>query len=224
MEYRENPLKNIKTEGRLFVLTALLSAADLEGTVSDLRPKNLVYDIYGRVTLKASNEEELQSEDSMDKASNISGESFVKQYKALCGHLLQDKYKYSDYYEGGMSLLEKDSFLKNIKESETIEEVKAALLGEYQKIYREDKEKKSLVGKKKYFAIRLALAMISVLLCGACVYILFNYFRETRIDKAMIASYEAYLNKDYPKCINAMSNIKMKDIDEDRKHQWNFTI
>lgn len=73
------------------------------------------------------------------------------------------------------------------------------------------------MGKKKYFAIRLALAMISVLLCGACVYILFNYFRETRIDKAMIASHEAYLNKDYPKCINAMSNIKMKDIDEDTK-------
>lgn len=222
MKFENKPVLEIKKEGRLFTLAALLSVAELEGRVDDLQPKKLVYNIFGNIKSKKKKEIGNESEETFDEcmdesAEMISGDAFIERYKSLCGHLLQEKYSYEDYLKGGLSLLNKNEFLKKVYQAVRVEEIVAVLLDEYEKVYHEEHEQKVGVNRRKYVSLKIAMIVVAVLLAVSCAYIVYNYMRETRIDKAYIAGHEAYLNRDYPLCINSLAGVDISDLDKSTK-------
>lgn len=215
MKYKNNPISDIKKEGKLFVLTALLSVAKLENEIDSLNPKDLVYNIFGKIEKKelSADEEELQIDNEVTKNKILFGDEFVLEYKSLCGHLLQKKYVFDDYLQGGLSLLNKNKLLKEINAAPSAEDISEILFKEYEKEYHEKHYLEKSVRKSKYLALKISVVLVSLLLAGACTYIVYNYVRETKIDKAYIAGHEAYLVRDYPKCLNSLASVKIEDID-----------
>lgn len=215
MEYVGKPVNNIKKEGLLFVLTALIGVGSKEEKITDLNPNKLVYDIFGNVD---EIEPDLEREEC-----NVSYEGdgveadFLSQYKSLCGHLLQKKYKYEDYLKGGLSLLKKDKGLKKLYEAKETSEVLEILKDKYEKEYQEVYISSCKINRKKYLTIKWALVLVSVLLVGAISYICVNHVRQTVINKAIIKGHESYLMKDYLGCLDALSDVTLKRIDKPTK-------
>lgn len=202
---RVKPLKEIKKEGKLEKITALISIVNLnQETV--LAPSVLTYDIYYHISEKESEEE------SKDRRT-----TFIEEYKALCGYLLQNKYKYDDYIKGGLSLLTRDEFLKKIYEAKKVEEIEQILYEEYENTYKEEKATKCLVGRRKYFAIRVVLGVVSALLLVSVAYIVYDYFYQAKQNAAYISGYEAYIVKDYPLCIDKLTDVAIDNLDKTTK-------
>ncbi len=163
-------------EGLLFVLTALIGVGSKEEKITDLNPNKLVYDIFGNV-------DEIEPDPEREEC-NVSYEGdeveadFLSQYKSLCGHLLQKKYKYEDYLKGGLSLLKKDKGLRKLYEAKETSEVLEILKDKYEKEYQEVYISSCKINRKKYLTIKWALVLVSVLLVGAISYICVNHVRQ----------------------------------------------
>ena len=215
MEYAGKPINNIKAEGLLFVLTALIGIGNKEEKIQNLNPEMLVYDIFGNVDQAEVNPE---AEESKRSDEDYKPEvDFLSQYKSLCGHLLQKKYKYDDYLKGGLSLLKKDKGLMKVYEAKDTSEVLEILKEKYEKEYKEVYVSSCKINRKKYLTIKWALVFVSVLLVGAISYICVNHVRQTVINKAIIRGHESYLIKDYLGCLDALSDVSINKIDKPTK-------
>ncbi|MFT3984218.1 MAG: type VII secretion protein EssB/YukC [Lachnospiraceae bacterium] len=200
MTDEKKPLKEIKKEGKLFVLMALLdvgSYAELGETYSfTLDPENLYYDIHAKVDI--GQKEELERGKSMD---------FLSEYKSLIGFCLQKKYGFEDYRQGGISLLSKNRFLKQIKEAETLEAVIELLQREYEEVYYEKHFRICEVKKGVYAGLRIYTVLLTILFIFLAAYSIYNHEWKTKKDQAFINAYELYLDKDYVAVIDKVSEI-----------------
>lgn len=200
MTDEKKPLKEIKKEGKLFVLAALLDAgtyAKLSETYSfTLNPENLYYDIHAKIGIEQK--EKLERGRSMD---------FLSEYKSLIGFCLQKRYGFEDYRQGGISLLDKNKSLKQIKEAETLEAVIEILQRKYEEVYQEKYFRMSEVKKGAYVGLRVYTLILTILFACLAVYSIYNYEWETKKDKAFIDAYESYLDKDYVAVIDNVSAI-----------------
>ena len=79
-------------------------------------PDNLYYDIHGTVYVLMRY---LRQEPP--------AYSFVEKYRSLIGAVLQERYSYRDYLEGGQGLLEKDPFLATIRGMTRTRDIQEAL-------------------------------------------------------------------------------------------------
>lgn len=202
MEYTDKAISEIRAEGELFILAALIDLGRLNGCELSLAPAYLTFDINARIKV---------SEEHMTEA------GFISEYKALIGSLLQNKYTYTDYIQGGLSLLGKNRKLKGIFKAETIEELLEILKEKYAKEYDRIHNKCKLVNRTNDLIIKILLSAVSILFLGLLSYSIYNYLWETRIDNAYIIGLEAYLNKDYPTCINGLETVSIDHLDKDTK-------
>ena len=198
--------KEIKSEKREEILIALMDCAKLSEVCKhykvQLYPENLYYDIHRHV--------KVMFRDVYGSGEIFEEEDFLNQYKALIGFALQDRYSFEDYYDGGMDLLNKDSFLKNISDIKSIKEIHTCLLEEYERTLQENKENKLEVNRKKYRRTKVALRITGVFLTIAIAMIGFYFIWERPYKSAVIEAEKSYLKMNYSGVIEAYRNVDMK--------------
>lgn len=169
-----------------------------------LEPRNLYYDIQGRVFVKSR---DVYGAGDACSTKHCSMEYFLEQYKALAGCTLTKKYKFEDYLNGGDDLLWEDSFLAELAECTKVAQAVGLLQEEYQ-AYRQEHQKKYVeVARSKNIMQKLTLAVT----CVAAVVSLseFGYMAvwERPYQRAAVAANEAYLKSDYAAAVEAMEAV-----------------
>ncbi len=199
--YDNKSMENIKKEELLFVISALIDVAKYSELSREkyfsLNPENLTYTMHAMVEIDVI--DELTRDKQMD---------FLDQYKALIGFCLQKKYSFDDYYMGGMSLLEKGSFLKQIKAIVSVDEIVDILKEEYDKVYVDKYNYRQEVSRSKFRVLKVYTSIITLVLLLICGYSMYSFLHETRINKAYINAYDAYYLKDYVKVIDSLEKVK----------------
>lgn len=206
--------EKLRGERREIRLAALLDVERLRRTAElyrvSLAPDNLYYDVQGRVYIRER--DVYGAEGVFDEA------EFVRQYQALIGCTLTPKYRFEDYYDGGMDLLKEDVLLGEIAACEHTEEIAEGLRGEYvryQEMYRETYVE---VVKRRYTGQKRALilvGLIAVLALAACGYL---GVWERPYHQAVIAEQEAYLRSDYEEVVDAMRSVDISRMNVSQKY------
>lgn len=199
------PFVQIKKERREEAMINLLDCGNLievcRNYKVEMRPENLYYDIHNQVFV--------MYRDVYGKGEEFDEEEFLKQYKALTGFVLQDKYNYEDYYDGGMELLQKDKFLELIAKADTVEEIEKCLLEEYERLIAEHRETKIEIDKKKYKRKKTALAVTSILLVLALAFSGYELFWMKPYERAVIKAQRDYLKINYSGVIEDFEKTDM---------------
>lgn len=199
------PFVQIKKERREEAMINLLDCGNLievcRNYKVELRPENLYYDIHNQVFV--------MYRDVYGKGEEFDEGEFLKQYKALTGFVLQDKYNYEDYYDGGMELLQKDKFLELIAKADTVEEIEKCLLEEYERLIAEHRETKIEIDKKKYKRKKTALAVTSILLVLALAFSGYELFWMKPYERAVIKAQRDYLKINYSGVIEDFEKTDM---------------
>lgn len=207
-------LMGLKQEDQLTILRVLMNLKDLQKGQKEYRfslsPTNLYYDINAKIYVK--------ERDVYPTGEGYSENKFLTDYRSLVGFALQEKYTYEDFKEGGQRLLEKNPLQNKIYGAENAKEIYAVLLEEYEKIEKERKDKKILLNKKTYRNIKIAITVLSVLTISAAVCMSYVFFREKPYKEAVIKADDAYIEGDYVKCIDAMREVAVDDMETVQKY------
>lgn len=208
------PWNDLYSEKKELRLIALLDVKKLDKTAQkysfELRPENLYYDLQGRVYVR---DRDIYGTEECYKEAE-----YVKQYKALIGCTLTQKYKFEDYYDGGMDLLQEDKFLQEIFACEATTDLEEKLQTEYKRYKKAYRNTYMEVIKKKYFAQKrglLIVAFVAVAALGICGYL---GIWERPYHQAVIAANEAYLQLDYEETIEAMDSVEIARMDVPQKY------
>ncbi|MCX0356246.1 hypothetical protein LI064_17205, partial [Clostridium perfringens] len=175
-----------------------------------ISPSNLYYDYQYNAKLK--------DRDIRKEINRLDLDDFINQYKSLIGAMIQSKYRYEDYYEGGLDLLTKDKFLNQIYELNTIDEIVSVLKSRLNEIKKEDIETKVLVSKRKIKSnnrIKLATSILSIVLLITVAYI---YLIEIPFKNKLLNASNAFIQSDYENVINSLNGIKIDKLPKESKY------
>lgn len=175
-----------------------------------ISPSNLYYDYQYNAKLK--------DRDIRKEINRLNLDDFINQYKSLIGAMIQSKYRYEDYYEGGLDLLTKDKFLNQIYELNTIDEIVSVLKSRLNEIKKEDIETKVLVSKRKIKSnnrIKLATSILSIVLLITVAYI---YLIEIPFKNKLLNASNAFIQSDYENVINSLNGIKIDKLPKESKY------
>ena len=172
-----------------------------------LAPENLYYDIHGTVYVLMRY---LRQEDP--------AYSFVDKYRSLIGTVLQDRYTYRDYLEGGQSLLERDPFLATLRGMTRTKDIQEALRNEYLRIHAETQEHYVLQPRKMARKLRRTSIAATVIACGLAAFIGFRMMWVEPYHTASMALANAYVTSDYPGCIAAMEKMSIQRMNQTQKY------
>lgn len=167
-----------------------------------LKPGNLYYDEHGSVKIKRR---DICQETEADEA------QFIQEYKAVIGYALQRKYTYEDFVLGGLDLLGKDGILGTIKELQTVDEIREALLKEYHKLQKERRQGKILLSKKTFMTVKILAIVMGTALTGLLGFGAYHFLATEPYKDACMELSDAYLTSDYARCIDSMEKI---DVDK----------
>lgn len=208
------PLTEIKEEKRTERLLALLDVvkfADPAGQYQfSLEPENLYYDLHKRVYVR--------SRDVYAKGETADPEAFIRDYKALAGSILQKKYTYQDYVEGGLELLKKDKFLSTIYTCETPEQICGKLQEEYRQVVAENKKKKVEVSRKKARFGNITLVLGILVFAAAAGLGSWYGFWIRPYNQAVNAAQNAWLESDYIGVMNALKPVSTGRMEVHQKY------
>ena len=129
-------------------------------------------------------------------AKKPSNPGFLERYKALIGSILQRKYKYEDYLNGGQDLYKKDEFLSELSELESVEVVRKHLFTEYQLIIQEMNETLKLVPKRNVLIGKIAIPVLAVALLAVSIFGGLMLFRDIPFRDNIITANTAYIHGD----------------------------
>lgn len=146
------------------------------------------------------------------------GEDFLETYKALVGYALQNRYSYENYIEGGMDLLKKHKFLKEIYGMETLTEITAYLAAEYEAIVTDIQENKMMVSKTAYGSRLVYIVISMILLLAGAGYIGYYSFWERPILTAKLQAEIDFLKGDYIQVIDDLTTVNMEQLAYDQKY------
>lgn len=192
----------IKKERKEDALICLIDCAALVEVSRNykvsLNPENLYYDIHNCVYVMCR--------DIYGKGEEFSEEEFLNRYRALIGFVLQDKYRYEDYYDGGLNLLQKDKFLEKILNAQTIEDIVTHLYEELARISEHNQKTKIQIDKRKYHRKRVSLRITSVLLIAAAALCFYEIFWLNPYEQSVIKANRDYLKINYSGVIEDFKN------------------
>lgn len=175
-----------------------------------MNPENLYYDMQGNVYV--------MHRDIISKDYSGKQEHFLEEYKSLVGYVMQRRYGYEDYLEGGQALLRKDRFLNCVLEAESVDALLVVLEEQYEKIVEDRNvnyvEVKRTVNKGKNAYIVFATLVITALLGG----LLYLYVYKVEEQNSMLEAYGNYLVEDYVALIDASQDIRVENLDSRQKY------
>lgn len=200
----------VRKEGKRSKYHMLMYVGQLEDVRKDftfsLNPDNLYYDKLSQIKVLRRD------------IGEVTEAQFLTEYKALIGYLLQKKYDFSDYLEGGMDLLGSQESTKFLVALESLSEVKEEIKKRYEEIVQEEQKKMKVVGKSKYNGMRMGIVLLSLI--GLVSTGFFFYQKYTQLipqEKALLAE-RAYLELDYVGVIDHLKGIELEDLDAHEKY------
>jgi len=144
--------------------------------------------------------------------------SFVEQYKALIGCVLQPKYKFEDYLQGGEGLYKKHKLLTAIHAMGTIEDIANRLWKEHKIHTRENQLTKRLVNKRSFLVSRIAIPVLGVLLVGALAFGGYALFFMLPQRSQVIEAMTAYVYGDSLAVQHSLENLSVEQMSFDVKY------
>lgn len=204
----------LRAEKKINRLTALLEIAGMYSTFKEycfmLDPENLYYDRNYRAYIK---------ERDLYESGNLGDEKeFLIQYKALIGCVMQKRYSFADYYNGGKDLYGKNAFLKKVDEKEDIVGVTEVLQDEYDRINEIILKKKVEVNKSWYRISSGCIATTIILLAAAGVCIMYLFFALLPRKNALLNAAGSYLAGNYVKVIDDLQSVDMQYLNQYQKY------
>lgn len=208
------PLSKIREEKEenkfLLLLDAMQLVALLMEYSFDLHPENLFYDANYKIWV--------QMRDVYLKGEHADEADILKKEKVLCAYVLQNKYSYMDYYEGGMELLKRNKILKEIYEKEDANALKA-YLGQKHRQLLEDKSKYIREVKKNTYLIKSIMAIVfpvlTVILLGVGIY---YYETMVKVQQTLLAADNHYIAGDLIAMIDDMEELSIEQMDLEHKY------
>ncbi len=208
------PLRELRKDDKLKQMVVLGNIKDIQALRSrysfSMDPDNLYYDMKGNVYV--------MHRDIVSKDYSGKQEHFIEEYKSLIGYVMQRRYGYEDYLEGGQSLLKKDKFLNKIYEAETVDDLLVILETQYDNIMEDRNiryiDVKRATHKHRSIYIVLSSIMITILLGG----LLYLYFYKVEEQSNMLDVYGDYLVEDYVALIDASETIRVENLDSRQKY------
>lgn len=195
-------------------LRALLEIPILRGSFGEIRftlhPDNLYYDRNFRPYIR--------KRDLYDRGAWGEKEEFLRQYKALIGHVMQRRYSFDDYITGGEDLYHKNPFLKRVAMARDIEELTTLLRNEYEVQEEMTLHRKVEVGKTWYRLNTGCIIAAGALILLAAAYISYMLFSQIPGKNARIYAAEHYLEGNYVKVIDDLQGISPGYLDKYMKY------
>ena len=208
------PLEQIRQEKRNVQLVALMDIHKLEALRAlyqfSLTPANLYYDRHQSISV--------MERDVYVRGNTPEAGGFLVEYKAVIGYVLQSKYSYEDYLNGGMDLLKKHKFLQRIHGCATVAEIEQCLLEEHDRFLAEVKATKIEVPKKRYRgqSAGLFIAVVCLILTtgfgGYCAYWILPY------QASVMQADAAYLESNYIEVVDALKNLDIARLEKHQKY------
>jgi len=187
-------------------LSALSDIAELYSSLSrlsfSLSPDNLYFDIRHRayVLFRDLPEEEEESAE----------ERFLKEYQALIGYSLQEKYSYEDFLQGGGDLLREHGFFREVEQAGSPGEIRDILETEYRRRTEEIRRYKILVDRRSEKRRRLGMLGSGILSFFLLLFFAYQLFYQQPYEKAVDKAVYAYLQTDYVGVIDDLSGISLR--------------
>ncbi|MDR2570210.1 MAG: hypothetical protein LBD23_07915 [Oscillospiraceae bacterium] len=182
----------------------LVNAADLDKLSVEyefsISPNNLLIDIN------------LKPQVMMRDARHKNSTEFIVQYKALIGSVLQPKYKYEDYLNGGNDLYEKQKLLSTIVAHETVLEVKLYLMRMHENILYNIQKTKQLVSKKYVIISTVIIPTLLILLIASGIFLWQAFFLDIPFKNDIIRANSAYIANEYIETQRALSGYDISDL------------
>lgn len=207
-------IPSIKCRNLLDQLNLLINIAKLYRLTEDydfnLNPNNLFYDYNLELKIK--------DKDIVIKTELREEGSFVLSYKSLIGYVLQEKYTYEDYSEGGMDLLKNNKKTAIYEECKTLEEISAVLKKEYEVELEDFYNNKIMVDRKKHNTRKKIIVISNVLLAITLIYGCYVSFITMPFKKKIINANNSFLIQDYNKIIDDLDSIKIDKIPMESKY------
>lgn len=207
------PFTELAKEENLRKYSVLLKTMELKKLDKELAfsmsPDNLYYSLTGEVRILVR--------DIADKEDSREGQ-FLKKYKALLGAVLQSKYSYDDFMEGGESLLKKKRITVEIYEAQTEEQLQEILKERIEKEHESLLHEKQIVYKKTQRMLKTALIMLSVLTVAGAVFAGIYFGSIRPYDSAVKSAMNAYVENNYIAVIDAMKKIGLEQMDYHQKY------
>ena len=143
---------------------------------------------------------------------------FIDRYKALIGSIIQRKYDYTDYLNGGSDLYKKNKLLNEITAMETVEDIKNRLMKEYKQLIRDIEENQRLVPKRNVWMSRLAIPVLGVFLITAGFFGGRMFLLDIPLRDNVIIASKAYINGDVLTVQQALRNYDITELSSETRH------
>ncbi|MBR5798739.1 MAG: hypothetical protein IKY23_01625 [Lachnospiraceae bacterium] len=210
----KNNYLNLRQEKKINKLRALLSIAELQTYFLkfhfSLAPENLFYDRNFMPYVK--------SRDLYERGVEGECETFVKEYKALVAAIMQKKYSFRDYLEGGDDLYKKNRFLKGLGLLSTPEEIVDYLKAEYETAEDISRNKKIEVNKNWYRMNSTCMLVAFAVIVAAVIGLSYLVFQLLPRKNALLDASSHYLEGNYVKVIDDLNGIDLKYMDKYQKY------
>lgn len=204
----------LKKEDKLLQLAVLEQVYKLERLKQiyefSMAPNNLYYDYRGNVYVMQKDVHSVDYEGTQ--------EHFLEEYKALAGYMLQDRYQYEDYLEGGQALLKRNSVLSQLYDMQNAELVSLFM----EKLYDEELKKKNKVmievkrSANRFKNVYITISTLLIIcLAGMLGYL---HFYQIKQMQTVTAIYDNYIMGDYVSAIDVGKEVHLADMNSRQKY------
>lgn len=183
--------------------------------VFTLEPDNIYCDYNFNVKIKMR---DLKPNDEI-----VNTDDFILQYKSLIGYLFMNKYKYEDFYNGGISLLKKNKKTEAYIDLESIEDIKNKLLEDLKAKEKEDSEKYIEIKKRDYSIKRFSIYGMSAVIAILAAYTIYTSVFLIPFQKNVIKADNYYSDKNYEGVIKSLEKTRGMKLDKESKYKLAYS-
>ena len=189
------PLHSIKTYPLSERYRVLMNVAELYEVSQrydfSLSPDNLFYD--RNLLVKALKRDAAYQDD------------FLTQYQCLCGHIIQKKYDFEDYMNGGLDLLKKNKLLTKVYDRTTVAQIAELFKTLYDEEIEYIANTKRIIGKGWLIALIASLSIITIIAIAGTFFSLHTLFVQGPYDLSVINAANAYIGENFDKVVDELS-------------------
>lgn len=213
IENLEDGIKILEEEF-LEKLKFLINCSDLEklklNYLINLDLQNIYYNFNYQVKLLDRN--------FLNNDFEIIHQDFIKKYKCLIGQVMNPKYSYKDYYEGGMDLLKNNKLTKEIFELDNLYDIVQKLIVAYNIEKKYIKNNKAIVNKKNYKINKYTAIISSVGLICLLIYSGFATFKVMPTNNNYLKASNNFISKKYDQVVQNLSKVSYEKIPKETKY------
>lgn len=148
----------------------------------------------------------------------LNKELFREEFLCLLGELLQKQYKYNDYKNSGVNLLNKNKETNIFLELENIQIIKNKLI----ELFESEKSRRNnlliSVDKKRYLISTWIYRICAILMIVGLLSSGYLYFYQYQHEQQLNEAYRLYINTKYIDVVDTLSSVDRKRMDKTSKY------